>query len=63
MKNDNRIFRKEQLTEEGKKVMNEAAESLRKKMYETESFEERMEKNENMVKVNGKWYDKRYMHK
>lgn len=61
MKKDNRIVRPEQLNEKSLKGLQEGIEALRQKIY-GESFDERMEKDPNAVKINGKWYDKRYIH-
>lgn len=60
---DNRIFRPEQMNEKDVKVMNEALDSFYKKHYNKKSDEEReaeMAENPNLIKIDGKWYDKRY---
>lgn len=60
---DNRIFRPEQMSEKDVKVMNEALDRFQKKHYKfktDEEIEAEMAENPNLIKVDGKWYDKRY---
>ena len=60
---DTRIIREEQMTKKDQKIMSEALDSFYAKHYRDKTEEEveaEMAANPNYIKVNGKWYDKRY---
>lgn len=59
----NRIYRPEQMNGKDLITMNSAMDSFYKKHYRHETDEEieiRRKSDPNLVKINGKWYDKRY---
>lgn len=66
MKDDKRIFRPEQMSERDKAVMNEALDSFYDKHYGdglTERLEAERKGDPDVIEVDGKRYNKKYMNK
>ena len=66
MTNDNRIFRPEQMSENDKKIFNEALDSFYDKHYGdglTERLEAERKADPDIIEVDGKRYNKKYMNK
>lgn len=61
-KNDKRIYRPEQMSERHTQIFSERVDSFLDKHYRNKpTFEEKMEADPNKIKIDGKWYDKRYL--
>ena len=62
--NDKRIIKEEQLNERDKNVMNEAIDNFYNEHYgekADERIEEELKNDPNLIQVDGKWYDKRFL--